>query len=148
MDPLTIGGEPLAFQSAQNDFMVRLKASAARRFPSGVWRPLPGAEPCNRQRFSGLPSAPTAHFMRQGSPVLRACAPQIGQPQFRRPTISSHPHDTRARLRRSAIFSPIKPFDRRAPPREADHCLPLPFVGLIRARIRGRQAVIICSRVF
>ena len=91
MQPRLIGGLPAALQSRQKAFIVRLKASAARRFPSGVWRPLPGADPCNRQRFLGLPSSSAAHIIKQGNPVDRACAKHLGHQLLRVPTIESSP---------------------------------------------------------
>jgi hypothetical protein len=87
MHPRTIGGEPAAFQSRQNVFIVRLRASAARRFPSGVCLPLPGEPPWRRQRFLGRPSSSVAHIIKQGNPVDLACAKQRGHHLLRVPTI-------------------------------------------------------------
>jgi hypothetical protein len=86
MHPLVIGCEPAAFQSAQNDFMVRLRASAARRLPSGVCRPLPGAPPWLQQRLLGRPSSSATTLRWHGAFVLRACAMHRGHQRFRLPT--------------------------------------------------------------
>jgi hypothetical protein len=107
--PLTIGGEPLALQSAQNDFMVRLTASAMRRLPSGVCRPLPGAPPWLQQRLLGRPSSSATTLRWHGALVLRACAMHRGHQRFRLPTISSYPHDACARKLSLLAFLPTKP---------------------------------------
>jgi hypothetical protein len=108
--------------------MVRLKASAARRFPFGVWTPLPGAEPCRRQRFLGRPSSSAAQSIRQGIPVERACAKHRGHHRLRVPTIT-YPHDTRKALSRPRFFS--------LPPRRVRFSQ-FPWAALSRTRLSAR----------